>query len=153
MEVQIIDYEPRYRREFADMNIEWISHYFAVEPHDLEQLENPENYILAKGGKIFFARYVDEIIGTVALIKESETVYEMAKMAVKPEFRGLSAGEKLGRHLIEAAKKLGCTRLFLESNQKLIPALTLYKKLGFVEVPIGETLYSRANYKAEIYFD
>lgn len=115
-------------------------------------MENPENYILDKGGKIFFARYGNEIIGTVALIKCSETVYEMAKMAVKPAFRGLGAGEKLGIHLIEAAKKAGCARLFLESNRQLTPALTLYKKLGFVEVPIGETLYSRANYKAEMYF-
>lgn len=152
MEVEIIDYEPRFRQEFTDMNIEWISHYFTIEPHDLEQLENLEDYILDKGGKIFFARYGDEIIGTAGLIKCAETVYEMAKMAVKPAFRGLGAGEKLGRHLIEAAKKAGCTRLFLESNRQLIPTLTLYKKLGFVEVPIGETLYSRANYKAEIYF-
>ena len=152
MEVQIIDYEPQYRQEFAEMNIEWISQYFTIEPHDLEQLENPEDYILSKGGRIFFARYGDEIIGTVALIKVSETVYEMAKMAVKPTFQGLGAGEKLGRHLIEAAKKAGCTRLFLESNRQLTPALQLYKKLGFTEVPIGETLYSRANYKAEMYF-
>ena len=152
MEVEIIDYEPRYRREFTDMNIEWISHYFTVEPHDLEQLENPEEYILAKGGQIFFARCGDEIVGTAALIKNSETVYEIAKMAVKPAFKGLGAGEKLGRHLIGAAKNAGCNRLFLESNQQLIPALALYKKLGFTEVPVGETLYSRVNYKAEMYF-
>ena len=152
MEVKIIEYEPQYRKEFADMNIEWISHYFTIEPHDLEQLENPEEYILDKGGQIFFAETGGEIIGTVALIKNSETVYEMAKMAVKPAFKGLGAGEKLGRHLIEAVKKAGGTYLFLESNQQLIPALTLYKKLGFTEVPIGKTLYSRADYKAEMYF-
>ena len=152
MEVKIIDFKPELRRDFRDLNVEWISHYFAVEPHDLEQLENPEEYILEKGGQIFFARYGDEIIGTVALIKCTETVYEMAKMAVKPAFRGLGAGEKLGRHLIKEAKKAGCTLLFLESNRELTPALQLYKKLGFTEVPIGETLYSRANYKAEMYF-
>ncbi len=151
MEVKIIDFEPQYRQEFAEMNIEWISQYFTVEPHDLEQLENPEDFILDKGGKIFFAQYGGKIIGTVALIKSAETVFEMAKMAVKPAFKGLGAGEKLGRHLIKAAKKAGCTRLFLESNRQLIPALTLYKKLGFVEIPVGETLYSRANYKAEMY--
>ena len=152
MEVKIIDFEPQYRQEYKDMNIEWISQNFTVETHDLEQLENPEDYILDKGGKIFFAKYGDEIVGTVALIKVSETVYEMAKMAVKPAFKGLGAGEKLGRHLIEAAKKAGVTRLFLESNRQLIPALTLYKKLGFVEIPVGETLYLRVNYKAEMYF-
>jgi ribosomal protein S18 acetylase RimI-like enzyme len=151
MEVKIIDYDPRYRHHFKDLNVEWIAQYFTVEPHDLEQLEDPENYILSRGGRIFFALYGEEIIGTVALIKVSETVFEMVKMAVRPGFRGLGAGEKLGRHLIEAARQAGGQRLFLESNQKLTPALTLYRKLGFVEIPIGETLYSRADFKAEIY--
>ncbi|HYK76864.1 MAG TPA: hypothetical protein VEV16_07800 [Daejeonella sp.] len=58
----------------------------------------------------------------------------------------------LGEYLIFEAKKLGCTYLFLESNQKLGPALSLYKKLGFIETPIGNTPYSRADYKAEMYF-
>ena len=43
MEVEIIDFEPRFRQDFTDMNVEWISHYFTIEPHDLEQLENPED--------------------------------------------------------------------------------------------------------------
>ena len=152
MEVKIIDFEPRYRRHFKDLNVEWISHYFEIEPHDLEQLEAPEEYITNRGGRVFFALSGEEVIGTVALIKVSDEVYEMAKMAVKPEFKGFGAGEKLGRHLIEAAREAGASRLFLESNRKLVPALKLYEKLGFVEIPIGETLYSRADYKAEIIF-
>ena len=151
MQVEIIDYQPQYKQAFTEMNIEWISHFFTVEPHDIEQLENPDEYILSKGGKIFFAKYGEDIIGTVALVKVSETSYEMAKMAVRPQYKGMGAGEKLGLHLIEEAKNLGCTYLFLESNQSLTPALTLYKKLGFVEVPVGETPYARANYKAEMY--
>lgn len=151
MEVEIIDYSPEFREQFTAMNLEWISHYFKVEPHDLEQLENPEVYILSKGGRIYFAQYDNEIIGTIALIKVNETTYEMAKMAVRPQFKGIGAGEMLGKHLIEQAKILGCKYLFLESNQILTPALTLYKKLGFVEVPIGETPYKRADFKAEMW--
>lgn len=151
MEVEIIDYSPELKQQFTEMNLEWISHYFKVEAHDIEQLEHPEKYILADGGKIYFAQYNEQIIGTVALIKVDETSYEMAKMAVRPQFKGMGAGEKLGKHLIEQAKRLGCKYLFLESNQKLTPALTLYKKLGFVEVPIGETPYERADFKAEMW--
>lgn len=151
MNVTIIDYLPELKQQFTEMNLEWISHYFKVEAHDIEQLENPEAYILSKGGRIYFAQYDGQIIGTVALIKVDEKTYEMAKMAVRPQFKGIGAGEKLGKHLIDEAKKLGCKYLFLESNQKLTPALTLYKKLGFVEVPIGETPYERADYKAEMW--
>lgn len=152
MDLEIIDYEPIYKEDFKNLNIEWIEKYFTVEPHDLEQLDEPEGYILSNGGKIFFAKYGDEIVGTCALIKTGETSYELAKMAVSPKYQGIGAGRRLGQAAIEAAQKLDATYLYLESNQKLTPALTLYKSLGFVEVPIGDTPFARANFKAEIHF-
>ena len=149
--VEIIDYTPQYKEDFKRLNVEWISTYFTIEAKDLEQLDDPEGYILSKGGKIFFAKKGNDIIGTCALIKKSETTYELAKMGVSPQYQGFGAGKKLGQKVIEAAKQLGCTYLFLESNQKLIPALTMYKALGFVEIPMGETPYARADFKAEMY--
>ena len=152
MEVQIIDYQPQYRDDFKRLNEEWISHYFTLEPHDSEQLGDPQKYILSGGGRIFLALYGSDIIGTVALIKVSETSYELGKMAVSPKFQGLGIGKKLGMHLIEEAKKIGCKHLYLESNKKLQPALNLYRQLGFTEVPVGNTPYSRANFRAEMFF-
>ncbi len=149
--MEIIDYTPQYKEDFKRLNVEWISTYFTLEPHDLEQLDDPEGYILSKGGKIFFAKYDEAIIGTCVLIKVSETSYELAKMGVSPQFQGLGAGKKLVSKVIEEARNLGCTYLFLESNQRLTPALNIYKSLGFVEVPIGETPYARADFKAEMY--
>lgn len=152
MDLEIIEYDPIYKDDFKNLNIEWIEKYFTIEPHDLEQLDDPEGYILNNGGMIFFAKYGNEIVGTCALIKTDVTSYELAKMAVSPKYQGIGAGRKLGQTAIEAAQKLGATYLYLESNQKLTPALTLYKSLGFVEVPIGDTPFARANFKAEIYF-
>ena len=152
MEIEIIDYEPRYKEDFRSLNLEWISAYFEIEPTDLEQLDYPEENIIAKGGRIYLARVNDEIIGTIALKKVDETVYELSKMAVSPKHQGLGAGVLLARHLIKEAQNLGCKMLFLESNQKLTPALTLYKKLGFVEVPVSDSPFSRADYRAEMYF-
>ena len=150
-EVEIIDYTPQYKEDFKRINVEWISTYFTLEAHEMEMLENPQGYILDKGGKVFFAKKGDEIVGTCALIKLSDTTYELVKMGVPPQYQGLGAGRKLGLKAIEAAKELGCTYLFLESNQMLIPAITMYKSIGFVEVPMGETPYARANFKAEMY--
>lgn len=149
--VEIIEYTPQYKEDFKRLNVEWISTYFTLEPHDLEQLDDPEGYILSKGGKIFFAKKGNDLIGTCALIKVSDTDYELAKMGVSPQYQGFGAGKKLGMKVIEEAKRLGCTYLFLESNQRLIPALTMYKSLGFIEVPIGETPYARADFRAEMY--
>ncbi len=149
--MEIIEYTPQYKEDFTRLNVEWITKYFEIEPYEMALLNDPEGSILDKGGKIFFAKHEGVIIGTCALIKESDTTYELVKMGVSPQYQGLGAGKKLGLRVIEAARELGCKYLYLESNQILTPALTMYKSLGFVEVPIGETPYARADFKAEMY--
>ncbi len=152
MQIEIIEYQPIYKEDFKRLNIEWIEQYFKVEPYDLLQLDNPEEFLLDKGGAIFLAKADNEIAGTCAIEKMSETSYELVKMAVSPKFQGYGIGKILGQRVIEEAKKMGAKHFYLESNTILTPALTLYKSLGFVEVPIGETPFSRANFKAEMYF-
>jgi len=150
MEIEIINYQPAYKDDFKRLNIEWISRYFVLEAPDLEQLDDPEGSILLKGGRIYLARLGNEIIGTITLKKHSDSVYELSKMAVSPDHQGRGVGRLLAEHLIREARNLGCKMLFLESNQKLAPALSLYRKLGFNEVAVGSSPYSRANYRGEM---
>ena len=44
---------------------------------------------------------------------------------------------------------LGATKVILYSNTKLGPAIHLYQKYGFVEVPMGTSEYKRSNIKME----
>lgn len=150
MEIEIIQYQPEYQADFKALNVEWISEYFKLEPPDLQQLDDPEEYILSKGGRIYLARIGEQIVGTITLKKETDSVFELSKMAVSPAYQGLGVGRKLAEHLIMEARKLGCKMLYLESNQKLVPALSLYKKLGFREVPVGHSPYFRADYRGEM---
>ena len=145
-EVEIIDYQPAYKEDFKTLNLAWIEKYFTVEPHDLEQLDNPE-VILEQGGVILFAQLGGVIIGTCALINEGEQGYELAKMAVSEAWQGRRVGKKLCMAVLQKARTLGATQVFLESNRKLTPALELYKKVGFREVPISHTPYARADIK------
>lgn len=46
MNIEIIDFEPKYRDDFKNLNVEWLEKYFEVEPYDKEVLSNPEKYIL-----------------------------------------------------------------------------------------------------------
>lgn len=143
-------FDKRYAKDFKDINLEWIEKYFAVEEHDLEQLGNPQEYIIDKGGEILFAVFDDKVAGVCALIKTGDAEFELAKMGVSPDFRGQKIGYKLGVYSIKTAKLLGAKRLWLESNRKLVPALTLYKKLGFREIPITYTPYARADIRMEL---
>lgn len=151
-ELQIIRYSPQYATAFKTLNIEWLQHYFVVEPIDVTILENPEEQIISKGGEIIFAKVGNDIVGTCALKKQGADEYELTKMAVAPRAQGLQIGKKLGLAMIALAREKAATKVFLESNRKLLPALNLYAKLGFVEKkpPFTQSAYTRADIYMEL---
>lgn len=151
--VEIIEFNQKYVEAFARLNYEWIEQLFKIEEHDREMLDNPIEYIVKEGGQIFFALLRDEVVGTVALLKVGEDSFELAKMAVTSKYRGLKIGDKLMSACLKYAKKVGKKQVFLLSNRKLIPAITLYKKFGFHEVPLDpNNLYERTDIQMEITF-
>ncbi|MFC5412955.1 GNAT family N-acetyltransferase [Larkinella bovis] len=149
-EVEILDFDPAYRASFKQLNLAWIETYFTVEEPDIQVLGDPEGYIIARGGRVFFARYRGEILGTCALLKQSDRVFELAKMAVAPEAQGKQIGKKLCMHAVDVARQLGARQVYLESNTKLTPALELYKKAGFYKVESTPSPYQRSNIKMQI---
>lgn len=152
-EVEIIEFSEKYAQDFARLNYEWIEQLFKIEEHDREMLDNPFEYIINEGGQIFFALLGAEVVGTVALLKVGEDSFELAKMAVTSKYRGLKIGDKLMSACLEYSKKVGKKKVFLLSNTKLIPAITLYKKFGFQEVPLDpNNLYERTDIQLEINF-
>jgi len=145
--IKIIPFQESLASHFHDLNMEWLQRYFYVEPHDTKVLENPQSYIIDNGGFIFFATYKNTIVGTLALINEKEG-FELSKMAVAPAYQGLKIGLQLMEFAISFAKKKQWKSLLLYSNKKLVPAISLYKKVGFNEVPLEEDVYyERADIK------
>ncbi|WP_222536568.1 bifunctional helix-turn-helix transcriptional regulator/GNAT family N-acetyltransferase [Pedobacter polysacchareus] len=151
-EVQIVPYEEKYHVAFKALNAEWISTYFKMEEADYKALDDPEAYILDKGGKIFVALYQNEPVGVCALIKmnDPDYDYELAKMAVSPKIQGKSIGWLLGQAIVNAAKELGASKIYLESNTSLKPAINLYQKIGFKKVVGRSTPYERCNIQMEL---
>ena len=147
--LEMIEYKPDHQPWFEKFNRQWIEEYFWMEPIDFDVLKHPDEYIISKGGKIIVATYNGEIAGTVALKYVDPLTYEFTKMAVDSKFRGLKVGQALGEEAIAQAKRLGATKIILYSHTVLVPAVTLYKKLGFVEVPVDGP-YKRSNIKMEL---
>ncbi|RYJ42483.1 GNAT family N-acetyltransferase [Flavobacterium beibuense] len=150
--ILITDYIPQYKQAFKNLNEEWISKYFVMEEADYKALDNPESYILDKGGYIVMVLYNNEPVGTCALIKMDDDKYdfELAKMAVSPNVQGKGIGKRLMQAVIEKAKSKGGKWLYLESNTILTPAITLYEKSGFVRVKRASTPYARCNIQMEL---
>jgi ribosomal protein S18 acetylase RimI-like enzyme len=148
--IQIIPYKAEHAYQFERLNKAWIEKYFFLEDLDRWVLENPHEAILQKGGAILMATYDGMIAGTVALLKVTEDEYEFAKMAVAEAFQRRGIAEALSYAAFAKAKELGAKKISLYSQTTLAPAIQLYRKLGFVEVPMDHQLYQRANIKMEI---
>ena len=145
--VEIIAYQPKYANYFLSLNKEWLEKYFYVEPYDEKVLSNPEANIINTGGYIFFAKINTEIVGTIAIINQ-QTFYEVSKMAVNPNYQGLKIGQKLIEYCISFARIKKWKSITLYSHKKLEPAINLYKKVGFIEIPLEENShYKRSNIK------
>jgi N-acetylglutamate synthase-like GNAT family acetyltransferase len=144
---EIISYLPRYAEDFKTLNTAWLEKFFVVEPYDAEVLSKPEKYILDKGGNIYFVIENGKAIGTVALMYNEYNELEFTKMAVADGEKGKGFGNLLLQHCIDEAKKMNCENLYLYSNTQLEPAINLYKKFGFLEIPVEKSEYARCNIK------
>jgi ribosomal protein S18 acetylase RimI-like enzyme len=150
--MEIVNYNPGLASSFKSLNQAWIEKYFVMEEPDFVSLDNPEEYILEPGGHILFAIENGEVLGTVALIKEHGG-FELAKMAVTPSAQGRGIGWQLGVAAIAKAREEGAEYVMLISNRGLTPAMSLYQKLGFKEVPIDpHNPYIRGDIKMLITF-
>ena len=148
----IVPYSEMYRSAFKELNEEWITEYFKMEEMDHISLNHPKEYILDKGGYIAVALLGNEPVGVCALIPSNREGFdfELAKMGVSPKAQGMGIGKLLGLHIIEMAKSMGAKKLYLESNRILKPAISLYLKLGFVEMVGAKSPYQRSDIQMEL---
>ncbi len=147
-EIVIRDYQPEYRKYFESLNREWLEKLFTVEPIDELYFRDPEGQILKKDGEIFFAELDGQIVGTCSLLWD-EGHLEMAKMGVTEKAKGRGVGEALVIEAIKRAKKKNISKLTLLTNSKLVPAINLYKKMGFRQIPLGSVKYARGDVMME----
>ncbi|MBK7788539.1 MAG: GNAT family N-acetyltransferase [Saprospiraceae bacterium] len=147
--IEIIEFSEQLSEPIKTLNYEWLIKYFRVEDGDVVSLSNPQKYIIDNGGQIYYAKVNGTIVGTATLLKKSETIYELGKMAVSDKAQGQGIGTKLLEHCLNVAKQRQIRTLILYSNTILQSAIHLYRKYGFEEVELESGLYERANIKME----
>jgi len=132
--IRILDYSPELLPYFKSINEEWISSMFTLEPTDRKVLENAEELIINRGGKILFASHTRHgVVGTCALLKKGEGEFELTKMGVMEKARGLQVGDRLLQEVIRSAQDMEVSNLFLLTNKICEAAIHLYYKHGFVD--------------------
>ncbi len=136
-DLTILDFTDDLATAFRDINAEWIEAMFTLEANDRAILDHPRSSIVDRGGIIrFVAAQGLGVVGTCALIRIDDGVFELTKMGVLAAARGRKAGEFLLAHVVAEARRLAAagtlTRLYLLTNHACAAAIHLYEKAGFV---------------------
>lgn len=147
--IEIIKFTNEVKEPIKTLNYEWLEKYFRIEKGDEISLSNPKTAIIDKGGFIYYAKLNNEIVGTVSLLKKTDTIFELGKMAVTKKAQGFKIGTILLEYALNVAKEKQIKKLILYSNTILKSAIHLYQKYGFVEIELESGLYERANIKME----
>jgi ribosomal protein S18 acetylase RimI-like enzyme len=148
--VTVVPYRREFKEAFEQLNRAWIEEHFGLEAADLEVFSDPETKVLAPGGQIFFVLDGATVLGTCAVLRHGSDECEIAKMAVAPEARGRGYGDLLMEAAISFAGETGARRIVIVSNTVLQPAIRLYLKHDFVQVPLSsDGRYRRANIRLE----
>ena len=149
MQFSIISFEPKYAADFIRINLEWLEKYEMTEPADIFMLQNYQSEILDTGGAIFLVKAGDAIVGSAALVNEGKGLFELAKMAVTVQYQGRGISKMLIETCLAKALALGATKIYLVSNSRLTTAIALYKKYGFIDVPVTNNHYANADVMME----
>jgi GNAT superfamily N-acetyltransferase len=99
---------------------------------DADMLDIEASY-LERGGS--FAVLIDsggEILGSVGLYPVNQRTCELRKMYLVPGARGRGLGKRLIEHALAEAKRLGFSRIELETSSVLQEAIRLYQRYGFL---------------------
>jgi len=113
-----------------------------------DELKNLPGDYAPPDGRLWLATDEGALAGCIALRKVAEGVCEMKRLFVRPAYRGTGLGRKLVESLIDEARKLGYTKMRLDTLAgRMDKAIALYRSFGFVEIepyyktPIAETKF------------
>ena len=95
---------------------------------------------LTREDTIFLVCEDEVITGYMGMYLSFEEA-SVTNVAVSPDLRKKGYGEALVAAAKEEAKAIGAECIFLEVRKSNIPAISLYKKLGFEELGIRKKFY------------
>ena len=129
-------------RLISALNAELAAEY--SDPGSLHFRLDPDE-VAAGRGAFLVAWNGEEAVGCGAVRKVDGRTAEIKRMYVAPAWRGRGVGRRMLEALQDEARRLGATRVVLETGTRQASALALYRASGFTEIPAyGEYVSSPA---------
>jgi len=95
---------------------------------------DPAEVTEGRGG-FFIAWRERTAVGCGAVRRIDDGAAEIKRMYVPPALRGQGIATRMLAHLEAEARRLGATRLVLETGERQFESVALYRRAGFVEIP------------------
>ncbi|MEY8351939.1 GNAT family N-acetyltransferase [Lachnospiraceae bacterium 54-53] len=119
-------------RELLKEYARWLEIDLCFQSFDEELKTLPGLYALPKG-RLYLARYKDELAGCVALKPVQDNKCEMKRLYVRREYRGHKIGKTLVEKIIDDAKGMDYCAMRLDTLTSLKEAIALYRQKGFCD--------------------
>jgi putative acetyltransferase len=100
--------------------------------HELATL--PGDYAPPRG-VLIIAEHQGAVAGCVALRPIDAEVCEMKRLFVRPACRGARLGRALAEAILSEARRIGYSRIRLDTLPSMVEAIVLYQRLGFADIP------------------
>ncbi len=108
----------------------WLGHDLHFQAFDEELATWPSRYDF-----LLIAKHHGAPVGACALKDMGDGYCEMKRLYVQDVMKGKGLGRDLSLRLIEEARARGYRAMRLDTLRSMTPAVTLYKSLGFGEIP------------------
>lgn len=146
--MKVDTYKPKYKEAFVRLNTEWLTRFYWIESYDQYAMDHVEE-LIEQGAMAFFALDdKEEVIATCMVMPLEGATWEICKLAARNQYTGTGAGSAVLRAAINYAEQHGARKEVLISCRGLKPAIHLYQKFGFHEVPYRKEFWKSG--KADI---
>lgn len=139
--MKIVPYEPKYRDDFVRLNTEWLEKLYYIESFDQYSMDHIDE-LIQNGSMAYFAvDAADRVIATCMTEPIGDDVWEICKLAAVGQYTGTGAGSAVLKACMDHSISHGARKLCLITISGLKPAIHLYKKFGFEEVPYRKEVW------------